>query len=445
MARAARSQVAGLPLGLRRAITAALWLYLLLSAFVLWRAAVLTPYADEIDWVARWYGFKASHDWAAYLFAPVNFHRIPAVFGLLALDIQALRGTNLPLIASGAAGLALMALVLARQAAQAAPPVMKLPGAALAAMLSLMAGSVLDAATPICVNYIHGAFFAVLAIVLAEGADGRNLAWRGPLALLCAAAAGLGDGAALAVWPVLALGAAQARRWRWLVLILGAGALFLAIYMRGQLGAAGASAAGALQHPFAAARLTLAYLLLPWSRLLMGFAWIGGLAVAVIAVAALAVAVRRHATPAKRTAGALILFTLATAVMAGLGRSTLEDAANVPLRYAVLVTPLHVGLLMLALPWVGELWRANRTAAQALMAVLVAGVLAQDLLMAAKVVRASDVNRNLVADFKAGIRTPPMRVTVHPDLAHAQAIYARLKSDRLFQRELHLKARPASR
>jgi hypothetical protein len=111
----------------------------------------------------------------------------------------------------------------------------------------------------------------------------------------------------------------------------------------------------------------------------------------------------------------------------------------------VLVTPMHVGLLMLALPWAGELWRANRTAAQALVAALVLGVLAQDVLMAVKVIRASDVNRNLIADFKAGLRTPAMQVTVHPDLARAEAVYAQLQRDGRFQQELHLKPRPAPR
>jgi hypothetical protein len=444
MARAARSQVAGLPTALRRLVILALGLYLLLSLYVLWRSAVLTPYSDEIDWIARWYALRANHDWAAYLLAPVNFHRLPFLFWLLAFDIQDTGGTNLAMIASGALGLALMAVVLARQAATAAPPPMKLPGAALAAMLTLMAGSVLNAATPINVNYIHGALLAVVAIVLAEGADRRSLLWRGPLALLFAMAAGLGDGAALAVWPALALGPVRRRQWAWLGAVVLAGGLFLSCYLRGQLGQAGASAGGALQHPFTALRFALAYLMLPWSRLLLGYAWIGGLVVAVAATAAVVWRGGRAET-SEGKASALIVFTLVTAVMAGLGRSTLGDPADVPLRYAVLVTPMHVGLLMMALPWAGVLWRANRTAAQAAIAALVVGVLAQDALMAVKVIRASDVNRNLVADFNAGRRTPEMQVTVHPDLARAEALYAWLARDGLFQRELHLKKPPPAR
>jgi hypothetical protein len=77
--------------------------------------------------------------------------------------------------------------------------------------------------------------------------------------------------------------------------------------------------------------------------------------------------------------------------------------------------------------------------------VVLAAMLAQHVVFAAKVIRASDVNRNLVADFKAGIRTPAMSATVHPNLAHAQAMYERLERDGLFQRELHLKPRASPR
>jgi len=444
MGKAGRSQMAGLSPLLRRAVLLALGAYLLLSAYVLWRAAVLTPYSDEIDWIARWYAFRDGGAWRAYLLDPVNFHRIALTFGLIDLDARRLGGTNLPLILSGGLALAVMAWILARQAAASALPAMKLPAAALAAMLTLMAGSVLDAATPICVDYVHGAALAVLAIVLSEGAERRSLWWRGPLALAVAVIAGFGDGAALAVWPALAIAAARRRDWTWLAALLVVGGAYVGYYLHGQVGGAGQSAAGALAQPLDALQLALAYLMLPWSRLLLGYAWIGGLVVAVVGVAAVALA-GRSASPRSRTAGGLILFTLITAVMAGLGRPTLEDPANVPLRYAVLVTPLHVGLLMLLLPWAGELWRASRSAGQALVLVVLAAMLAQHVVFATKVIRASDVNRNLVADFKAGIRTPAMSATVHPNLAHAQAMYERLERDGLFQRELHLKPRASPR
>jgi hypothetical protein len=430
---------------LRLAVLGALWLYVGLSVFVLWRAAVLTPFSDELDWIARWYGLRQDHDWAAYLLRPHVVHRFPFTFALLDWDIRALHGTNAPLILSGALALAVMTTALAIWAARAAPEALKPHAAVVAAMLALVASNVLDAATPIYVCYLHGAALAVLAIVAAEGAEARALAWRGPLALLLAMAAGFGTAAALAVWPVLALGAVRRRRWAWLAAVLLLGAAYALAYLHRDAGAGGAGVAGALAQPLGAARLALGYLVLPWSRLLLRFAWLGGLAVGAAAVAAVWLRGGRSASAPERVACGLILFTLVTAAMAGLGRAGETDPANVPLRYAALVTPLHVGLLMLLLPWAGELWRANRRAAEALVAVVVLALTAQDAVFAAKVIRANDWNRELVADFKAGRRAPEMAVTVHPDLAHAQAVYARLARDGLFQHELHLKPPPPSR
>jgi len=430
---------------LRGLALAVLALYLALSAYVLWRAAVLTPYSDEIDWIHRWRELDAYGDWPRYLLAPVNLHRIPLTFGLLALDMQALGGTNLPLIASGALAVGGMALLLGREAARAAPTPLALPAAALAVMLTLMAENILDAATPICVNYTHGAVFAVLAMVLAEGAAGDGFSLRRAAALLVAMVAALGDAAALAVWPVLAIGAVRRRDWIWLTAVLVAGGVFVGLYASGQGGQTRSSTHGALQDPVGAVRLALNYLLLPWTRLSLGLAWIGGLVIALAGLAAVVLRGRRQASRAERIACSLILFSLGTAAMAGLGRSGQPDALNVPLRYSVLLAPLHVGLLMLALPYASELWRANRGLAQALVAGVLLLAAAQNGVMAMKVIRASDIVRNILTDFREGRRTPEMLGFVHPDLAYAERVYAGLRQDGLFQHELHLKPGTSAR
>jgi hypothetical protein len=429
---------------LRQLTVALLALYLALSAYVLWRAAVLTPYSDEVDWIQRWRDLQLHGDWRAYLLTPVNLHRLPWMFGLIAFDIQAFGGTNLPLIVSGALSLGLMAWLLGREAAAASPAPLALPAAALAAMLALMAGTILDAATPICVNYTHGAALAVAAMILADGAPHEGLGWRRAAALLVAMAAALGDAAALAVWPVLALSAIRRRDWRWLTAVLVVGAVFVGLYASGQGADARSSAHGAVQDPADALRLSLNVLMLPWTRLSLGLAWIGGLLVALAGLAAVLVRGGRRASRTERIACSFILFSLGVAAMAGLGRSGLPGALNVPLRYGVLLAPLHVGLLMLALPYAGALWRTNRRLAQTLCAAVLILAFVQNALMAVKVVHASDVVRTTLDDFRQGRRTPEMLVFVHPDLAHAERIYAGLRRDGLFQHELHLKpARPA--
>jgi hypothetical protein len=424
---------------LRRLSLVTLGLYLALSAYLLWRTAVLTPFSDEIDWIHRWRELQLQGDWARYLLTPVNLHRLPMMFGLIAFDIQAFGGTNVPLIISGALSLGVMAWLLGREAARAAPPPLGLPAAAFAVMLALMAGNILDAATPICVNYTHGAVFAVLAMVLADGGSGDGLTWRRAAALVVTMVAALGDAAALPVWPVLAIGALRRRDWRFLAVVLVAGGVFVGLYASGLGGQTRSSTQGALHDPLGALRLALNFLMLPWTRLSLGFAWIGGLLIAGVGLSAVVVRGGRAASRAERIACSFILFSLGTAAMAGLGRSGLPDALNVPLRYSVHLAPLHIGLLMLALPYAGLLWRANRSLAQALIAAVLVLAAAQDAVMAMKVIRASDVVRNILADFRGGRRTPEMLTFVHPDLAHAEQVYADMRRDGLFQHELHLK------
>lgn len=445
MARKARAQASALSPWLQRLTLAVLALYLALSAYVLWRTAVLTPFADELDWIQRWRDLQVDRDWARYLLAPVNLHRLPWLFGLLAWDIQAFRGSNAPLIVSAALSVGAMAWLLGRESERAAPAPLGLPAVALAVMLTLTGATVLDAATPICANYTHGAMLAALALVLVDGGQGDGLSWRRTAALGVAMAAALGDAVALAVWPVLAIGAARRRDWPWLAAVLAAGAVFVGLYAAGQGGDARNSTHVALQDPLGAVRLALNYLTLPWTRLSLGLAWFGGLLVAVVGLTGVALHGGPEASRAERIASNFVLFSLGTAAMAGVGRAGQPDALNVPLRYTVLLAPLQVGLLMLALPHAGVLWRANRGLAQGLFAAILLLVAAQDVIMAAKVIRASDVVRTSLADFQNGRRTPEMLVLVYPDLAHATRAYDGLRQDGLFQHELHLKPQAPSR
>jgi len=436
MERRSRAQGRLLPTWLRGLALGLVVVNLLLAAYVVWRSAVLTPYYDDIDWIERWRNFRG--DWLAYLFQPVNLHRAPMIFGLVAFDIEVLGGTNWPLIASGAAALAALAWMLAQEAGKAAPPPLALPAVALTAMLALMGSNLLDAATPICVNYIHGVSFAVLAMVLADGGPDHGLSWRRMAALAAAMAAALGDAAALAVWPVLGLSALRRRDWPWLAAVVAAGAAFIGAYAWGQGENARISASGALAGPLSALRLTLNFLPLPWTRANVQLAWIAGLAIGLLGVAAVALRGGCNASRSERIAANFILFSLGVALMAGIGRTS-GDPLNVPLRYGVLLAPLHAGFLILVLPFAGELWRANRRAAQALCAAVLALATVQNLILADAAIRTNDKVRTIVADFRAGLRTEATPLFIHPHLDKAERAYAEMARDGIYQRELHLK------
>ena len=223
------------------------------------------------------------------------------------------------------------------------------------------------------------------------------------------------------------------------------GAVFVGLYVAGQRGGTAADTLPALHDPRSALLLALSYLVLPWAKLAPHLAWAGGLMTACGAVALVLINGGAKAPPQDRIACGLILFSLGTAVLAGLGRAGQESPFDVPIRYAILVAPLQTGVLMLAGPAAGRLWRRSRRAAWALIACVLVGLTVQNAVLALKCVRASDKIRNSIAAFQAGDRSPQIQVMVHPDAAYAAALYARLRRDGLYQHELHLKPRPASR
>lgn len=434
-------EVDGASAWLRASAAVLLVLYVLLSVYVLWRSAVLSVFSDEFDWVNSVYGVWGDHRWAAYLLAPHNINRLVWTRLLVAFDMRVLQGTNAPLILSGALALATTTIVLGLQAARAAPRPLKLAAGTLAAMLALMAGNVMDASTPIYVTYTHAAVFAVLALVLSEGAPASPFGWRGAGALLCAMASAFGSGAGLALWPVMAWGALRRRDWRWLATVLAAAGVFVGLYFKGQ-GHGGGGAALPL-HPDLKSALVMTggFLTLPWTRLSLSFAWMAGW---LIAAACGVLVVRnggRDASPARRIAAGFILFTLGAAAMAGLGRSGLQDPYNVPIRYSLLVAPLQVGLVMLAAPIAGRVWVGRRRLVEAGCVTLLAGFLIYDLAFAKKAVEAGDIIRGTIAEFHAGARTPRMLSIIYPDLAYAERMSLKLQRDGYFRHELHLASR----
>ena len=180
----------------------------------------------------------------------------------------------------------------------------------------------------------------------------------------------------------------------------------------------------------------LAYLGLPWMR---AAPRLGILIGAVVLAPSLIVLVLRGGSRNPRSeqaAIALIVFSLVTAAMAGLARTGEMTPVLMPLRYAVFLIPLHVGLWVLALPYVRRAWAARPGMANLATIALAIGLLGHQAVMGVFAVRTADANLRVIADFREGRRTPIMTATIHPDLAKAQAISDDLKRRGLYQTEL---------
>jgi hypothetical protein len=206
-------------------------------------------------------------------------------------------------------------------------------------MLTLMASNIFNASIPLNTTYLHAAVFAVLAIVLAEGAPKSAFGWHGAAALACAIASAFGNGVGLVTWPVMAWGALRRRDWSWLGTVLVCGAVFVGLYLRQQHDPGSATTA-ALKDPGNAVILALSFITLPWTRVAPQVSWIGGAMIAIAAIGIIVLKGGPKGSPIERIACGLMLFSLGSAAMAGLGRA--DDAYNVPLRYGVLVAPLSL-------------------------------------------------------------------------------------------------------
>lgn len=430
----------GLSSAVRATMLAMIAAYLLLSAWIGWRAVMLAPYSDMLDWIAHYYAFNAGWmDWRFFLFAPHNFHRLPWTFGLLLLDIRVFGAQGYLFPVTSALCLGLTAFLLAREGWRAAHGALRMVTAGLAGMLSLMAVNLWSAGLHIHASYIHVLVFSVAAIVVAEPAAGRPVAlWRRIATLLLSMAAALGNGAGLVLWPVLIFSALRSRDdLRWTATLVVVGGAFVAAYVGHQAGAAASAAEiGDLSRRVL---LFLEFLGLPWSRPAAMGGWVVG-ALALIACA-IAVLLKGGAgsSRAERVAVQLVLYSVGVAALAALGRTGEAAADHVTARYASFLTPMHVGLLILALPWLERLAAGRPRAAAAAVLGAALMLFANQVVAGVLVIRGADANRNAVAAFKAGSRDPALRAVIYPRLERAERVEARLSRDGFFQRELHLR------
>lgn len=407
--------------------------YLALFAYFAVRASILAPFTDMIDLVNDYFRALDQGQLIEHLFPPRNYHRIVWFRGLVALDVSLFRGTGLPLVITAAMCQAGIALVLAYEVRRVARGLI-VPLAILAAMLVYLTANAGDVSQAVNTAYMRATFFAVLALAIASSAAERRGDWRlWAAATVAAVAASFSLAVSLALWPIFALMAWRGKAsWLTTSVIAAVGVAFCIAYISGQP-VGGQPVGAALQHGLESRGLSntaayfLAYLGLPWTRgaLLPGQLLGAGLLGA--SLFALARYGLREATRTQRLALGMILFSLGSAVLAAVGRSYMSAEINVPVRYAILMTPLHAGFLLLIAPATVQAWeRWPRYVAYGLIAAL-ALLMVQQVLVGPVVVQAAERVRQTITLFHEGGRTPEMLRSVHPDLGLAEAGYAEMR------------------
>jgi len=402
-----------------------------LFAAVFSTAIIREPFSDMLAWLGAYLRFRQTGGLPGYLLAFHNEHRLLWIRLLTIVDAAAFRCSGGPFIVVATVALVAATALVVREVARGAEPAVLW----LFPMLFLTAANAIDCSIPINGVYPLTLMFVIWSCCLFDGEAeaGRGTVVRRSTAIGLAAAAGFANAVGLLAWPVLLWVAWRGRAGlRWLALVGIIGAAYCLAYLHGVSVIIGSpqgmhAAPWTLQFGY-----LLAYLGLPLSRLasfplpgrLLGLAVLALGIYAVIRVGLL----NRDLTRLQRIATALILFSLGSAAMAAVGRSQVADGIDVPVRYAVLVAPLHAGLLALALPWAARHARAARACAVGLACVL----LALQVIGGVAAVRAVDRMAATVARYYAGERDPQMAMVVYPDLPEADRIIATLRREGLF-------------
>jgi hypothetical protein len=130
-----------------------------------------------------------------------------------------------------------------------------------------------------------------------------------------------------------------------------------------------------------------------------------------------------------RFAIGMIMAALAAAFLAAAGRVDLEADVKVPVRYAVMLAPLHVGLLALALPYLAN--RATTPRRQIVLlgsATLFAGALITLQIGEGRSAIAESTAMSATLDrYDAGIRDSAVQRLVFPNLATADRVIRTLR------------------
>jgi hypothetical protein len=160
-----------------------------------------------------------------------------------------------------------------------------------------------------------------------------------------------------------------------------------------------------------------------------------GLVLAALGLALAARAAKGEASRDRldRLCCSLILFSLTAAAMAAVGRAYASPTMQIPVRYSVLMAPLHIGVLtLLAIRWPAVARLGSGRLAAVLACVFVVA-LGQQVVGRRLVLGYCARIREAVAAFDAGRRTPDMTQYVYPKLGHAEAITAEMKRRDLYQ------------
>jgi hypothetical protein len=433
------------PIDVSAWVETAIWLLLCAEASLFVATVFLTrvqvPFWDMLSFIDSYIDHRDAGDWLGYLWLPDNEHHSVWSRLLTMVEIEAFDGRGLTFqMFSAACWLAGAAAVWREFRRLAAPARLVRCAGALACLAFLGVPAAVDCAVPMNGGYVQSAGFLILSLALLDGPGDRHAWLRRCLAVAAAVAASFGNGVGLLAWPILVWSAWRGgQRWPWCVGLAALGLGFIATYLN-HLGSGAAFALPPVPGPARLLRMAdyaLAYAGLPWTRsalLALPGRAIGAALLLATAVVLLRLGLARRPLPRReRFCLGLLLFSLGTLILAVLARLDQTVEVAVPVRYAVLMTPLQVGLLGLLLRPLARV-RPERRAMVGLLAFGLGALWLAAQIPAAYAARAGSATITAtVQRYLAGERDATMPRVVFPDLGEAERIFARMRQRGLYR------------
>jgi hypothetical protein len=410
------------PIFAARAITTAALVQAALFLVLVARTAVLRPVRDMFSWIGAYLQRDSHAGWLAYLWQPHNEHHLALIRLLAAAAVTFCRGNGAPFVV--AATSALLAAAWLLYAVWHVEPTPRRVLAPLAPMLLLTTPAAADCAIPVNAVYPLAVFFIVAAITLFDAQSERTPRTRWRRAAACAAAvlASLASGAGLVAIPALLWAAWRGGARNWIIPLGLSAAAYGALYVHGlPIHAALPTGPGDV---LKMADYAIAFAGLPLARVpgcAVAARALGGLLIALGLAALIGDAVKRNdISRLHRVSLALIIAGLSAIALATAGRVDLASNIELPLRYALMVAPLHAGLL-------GWFVCTQRTIHAWAGCALTGMLLLLQVTTAPALIVASDTISAALDRYDGGARDPSMQQVIFPDLATADRITAALR------------------
>ena len=423
------------------------------AAFVFYFQATMIrhPFGDMIIFIGNFLDYQADGDLLRYLWMPHTQHRMVWTRLVTALDVSWFNGVSYPFMIFAGLSLIAVPIIIGWQIVNANfMPTLRYAASLTVIMLALTSVNAVDCSIPIEDIYPHTLVFSVISFALFvtayDGSKWAHIQRAG--ALVAACAAGLASAVGLVVWPILLWRAWRTRRclgWWWVATVVGVACAFIGVYLLGMPlprsvtdATNGQSSFYTLEHILKVGEYFLTYMGLPETRhpaLLVPGKWLG----AILTIVAVVCLIQREilwpiGSRLERLASCLIMFSLATAVLAAVGRVDELPEVAVPVRYSLYLLPLQIGILCLLLPWLDRQWPvpARRLAIQA---ALLACATLWALRQFPAGVAAVTVTREITATidrFKSGIREPRMLSLIGADIKYAERVFELMKEKALY-------------